>query len=461
MTEYHSDRKPLLYRVIRVTMKMAMAVFFQKIEIRHGENVPKRGPVVFLANHPNSIMDALLLGVVTNRKVNYLAHAGLFSGKFKSWFLHNSGVIPVYRRQDAPDKMAENVKAFEACYQALERGEAIGIFPEGTSDMSRKVKKVKTGAARIILESEKLNSYHLGVRALPVGLYFFSRSRFRSKVLINIGKPIDLKPFLQLNEEDSYDAVHALTNKIQESIEKLTVNVRHEELDSFVRDIEALYREELKQSSDVAKGNSSVTDFIVTQKIAECVEYYYQHNPKRVSELRDSIRVYKRKLQRLQLNDQLLKDNPNFGQILRTGATAFAAAMAGLPVAIYGIVNNFVPYYIAEYFAKKFMNDRTKILSALLIGGGSAFIVFYTVQTTLVWYLLGSMWSTLYLVSLPMTGFFALTYVKKIRFEQQKLSLSLFMFTNRQLLNKMRRERRELLSEIDKVKEEYLGIVGL
>ena len=106
MTEFHPDRKPLLYRTIRVTMKIAMAVFFQKIEIRHGENVPKRGPVVFLANHPNSIMDALVLGVVTNRKVNYLAHAGLFSGKFKSWFLHNSGVIPVYRRQDAPDKMA-------------------------------------------------------------------------------------------------------------------------------------------------------------------------------------------------------------------------------------------------------------------------------------------------------------------------------------------------------------------
>ncbi len=67
---------PILYRFIRFVVKFAMSVFFQKIELQNGENVPARGPVIFVANHPNSIMDALVMGLVTKRKVNYIGHAG-------------------------------------------------------------------------------------------------------------------------------------------------------------------------------------------------------------------------------------------------------------------------------------------------------------------------------------------------------------------------------------------------
>jgi 1-acyl-sn-glycerol-3-phosphate acyltransferase len=463
MTQIKPESKPVLYRFIRGIVKIAVAIFFQKIELRHGEYVPEKGPVVFVANHPNSIMDALVMGVVTKRKVNYIGHTGLFSNKLKSWFLRSCGVIPVYRREDAPDKMDQNVAAFQACYEVLEQGEAIGIFPEGTSDMLRKVKKIKTGAARIILEAERRNNYQLSIKVLPIGLYFFSRSRFRSKVLVNVGKPIDMEPFFKLNEIDNYEAVQKLTAEIQQNLQRLTVNVRHEDLDQFVRDIEIIYRDELK--SEVPEisvsAKSTVMDFILTQRIAECAEYYYEHEPQKVREMQEKINAYKRKLKRLHLKDAMLKEKTSFAQIFKSSATTFGEAFLGFPLAIYGVVNNFVPYLLAEYFAKKFIDERTKILSALFIGGGTAFVVFYTVQIFLVWYFLGVVWASFYLMSLPITGLFALAYVKEMREEQERISFSFFIFTNRQLFNKMRRERRKLITELNTIKEDYLKKAGL
>ncbi|MDZ7344254.1 MAG: lysophospholipid acyltransferase family protein [candidate division KSB1 bacterium] len=366
----------VLYRLTRAVGKVGLGIFFQKIQLRHPEVVPEKGPVVFVANHPNSIMDALVLGFVIKRKVNYIAHARLFRPAGMNWFLRRCGVIPVYRRQDDPEKMEQNLSAFQACYEALEAGETIGIFPEGTSDMRRKVKAVKTGAARIVLETEARNGYSLGVKLIPVGLHFFSRSHFRSRVLVNFGEPIPLVKYFTRYHQDQIEGVRALTDEIQRWLERLTVHIREEELDTFIRDVERLYLDELKSSDsrfrDLAK--ASVEEFLISQKIAECVQYYQDHHPQRVAEMREMVAAYKRKLNRLNLRDSMLKEGATAAGLWRETIKVGAYALAGLPAAIYGAVNNFLPYRIAETCAKKFLDERTKILTALLIGGGLACI---------------------------------------------------------------------------------------
>lgn len=440
-----------------------MAVFFSKIDMRHGERVPDTGPVIFVANHPNSIMDALVMGLVTKRKVNYLGHAGLFSNRLKAWFLRSCGVIPVYRREDAPDKMEQNISAFEACFQALEQGETIGIFPEGTSDLLRKVKKVKTGAARIALEAERRNGYQLGLTVLPIGLYFFSRSRFRSRVLLNVGQPIALSSYCELNEQDNYEAVQQFTDEIQRRLEQLTVNIQHEELDEFVRDIEVLYRDDLKQEliADPKVSETAYAEFFLTQKIAECVEYYYARDRNKVLALRERLNFYKRKLKRLHLKDAMLKERANFGELVRANSQTVMKAIIGLPLAIYGFLNHVLPYLITEQIAKRFIDDRTKILSALLIGGSLTFLLFYSVQIFIIWYWFGQLRMVLYGLSLPVSGLFTLTYIKELRLQQERLNLSFFLFTNRRLFQRMRRERRKLIAELNAIKNEYLQQIRL
>jgi len=67
------------------------------------------GPAIFAMNHPNNLVDSLLVSYAIDRKVHYLATAQLFRNKMLSLFLHNMGVIPVYRKQDDAAILPYNV----------------------------------------------------------------------------------------------------------------------------------------------------------------------------------------------------------------------------------------------------------------------------------------------------------------------------------------------------------------
>lgn len=456
---HQKEHRPLLYRLTRAVIRAALDIFFEKIDVRHKEIVPDHGPVVFIANHPNSIMDAFVLGVVTKRKVNYIAHAGLFKNPIKRWFLRSSGVIPVYRQQDDPAKMEQNVKMFEECRFTLERGESIGVFPEGTSDTIRKVKKIKTGTARIVLEAEAANDYRLGLKLIPIGLHFYSMSHFRSRVMVNFGEPIDLEPFFEAYRTRGFEGVRELTAEIQKKLQELTVNVRNEELDDFVRDVELIYRDELKtirERSKKAANKSYREEFIISKAIAECIQYYHDNDPDRLAEYQAKIRAYKRKLERLHLRDHMLRDSVTVKKIWTQTAKAFARAALGFVPAVYGIINNYVPYRIAESFARRFSFERTKVLTALMMGGGMAFLFFYALQTAVVTHYAGSGWGFAYLLSLPIFGFYALGYVNRMRKQRKRISLSFFLFTNRPLIARMRRQRRSLILQLNEIRDEYL-----
>ncbi|MGH7600089.1 MAG: hypothetical protein ACREOI_27355, partial [bacterium] len=182
---------------------------------------------------------------------------------------------------------------------------------------------------------------------------------------------------------------------------------------------------------------------------------YQERDPQRVAALRDQVAAYKRKLAWLNLPDNTLKDGATPAAIWQETANLAGLSLAGLPLAAYGIINNFIPYLIAEAVAKNFLNERTKILTALLIGGGLAFIFFYALQIGLVGYFFGPWWAALYGLSLPVSGFFALAYLKRVREYQQRVSFSLVAFTNKPLIAKMRRERRKLIRVMDEARKEY------
>lgn len=454
------ESTPFLYRLIRRVSKSALAIFFHSIEIWHGENIPEHGPVVLAANHPSSTMDAIVMSAVTSRMVHHIGHSGLFRHRLKAWLLRNCGVIPIYRRGGRADDVERNLDSFQACYEVLEAGGAISIFPEGISDVPRHIQKLKTGAARIALEAERRNQNDLGVEILPIGLHFFSRSRFRSKVLVNVGRPVALAGYLELNLEDSAEAVKRLTSELQSRLERLTVNIRFSELEHLVADVENLYMDELLADSPQGPGTSRATiaKFVISQRIADCVEYYYHHNPEQVASIQEKINLYKRKLKRLHLKDSMLKDRMTIGQLLKKEMATVIKGVLGLPLAAYGILNNYIPYRITECIARKFIVERPKILISLFLGGGITFFVFYSLQVFLMWYLKGIVWAGVYLISLPFSGFFALAYMRALLREKRRISFSFFFFTKRHLIGKMRYARKKLIAELDTVKEEYLRL---
>ncbi|MEW5900106.1 MAG: hypothetical protein AB1715_01445, partial [Acidobacteriota bacterium] len=245
---------------------------------------------------------------------------------------------------------------------------------------------------------------------------------------------------------------------IQHNLEHLTLNVHHTELEELVADIGKIYLDDLmKEDAEIRKSaKESVIEFVLSQRIADCVDYYYDRDPKRVRDFQEKISRYERKLRRLHLKDSMLREKTTLAQLLKPDLATFGKAIFGFPLAAYGIVNNYLPYRATERIARKFITERTKILTALFLGGFAFFALFYSLQFVLVWQLTRVFWAALYLVSLPVSGFFALAYLREMRRQRERISFSFFLFTNRHLLSKMRRARKKLIAELDTVKAEYL-----
>jgi 1-acyl-sn-glycerol-3-phosphate acyltransferase len=202
---------------------VARAAAFVYYRITYGgEPVPAAGPVLLVANHPNSLMDPTLVLAAARRPVRFLAKAPLFRDVKTAWLVRLAGAIPLYRRSDDPAQMDRNQDAFRAVYAALAEGAAVGIFPEGLSHSDPSLAPLKTGAARMALGAHEIAGRTFPI--IPLGLVFDRKDVFRSGALVLAGAPVpwdDLAP----RGLDDADAVHALTERVAEALRRVTVNL--------------------------------------------------------------------------------------------------------------------------------------------------------------------------------------------------------------------------------------------
>jgi glycerol-3-phosphate O-acyltransferase/dihydroxyacetone phosphate acyltransferase len=215
------DSVPMwLLPAFSVVARLAARVYYR---VRFaGTPVPPDGPVLLVANHPNSLLDPTLVVAAADRPVRFMAKAPLFSDRKIGWLVRAAGAIPVYRRADDPTQMARNEDAFRAVFEAIRDRSAVGIFPEGISHSEPAMTPLKTGAARIALGAATRIGRAFPI--VPVGLTFRDKGTFRSEALVIRGAPILWDDLALRGAEDS-EAVRELTARIDGSLRGITLNL--------------------------------------------------------------------------------------------------------------------------------------------------------------------------------------------------------------------------------------------
>lgn len=215
-----------LYGVLIAFLRLVVHVFFRQIEVVGREHLPDEGPVIFVGNHPNSLMDPVLIAISCGRKLHFLAKDTLFKQPHLKFILKTMGAVPVKRRQDHADGKLDNAGPFDALFALLEKGGACGIFPEGISHAESELAPLKTGAARIALgAAAKREGAAAPVRVVPCGLNYYRRTRMRSRVLVQFGAPIVIDAErLDAWKADERETVRVLTSDVEVSLRGLTIN---------------------------------------------------------------------------------------------------------------------------------------------------------------------------------------------------------------------------------------------
>src|SRR5918999_5253996 len=219
----------MIRRLIVALVKVALRIYFQRIEVTGQENVPLDKPVIFVLNHPNALVDPVFLFCLAPRRVSFLAKAPLFHMPVIGYLVKAMDSLPVYRQQDEGADTRKNQETFVAARKLLASGGTIGICPEGVSHDEPGLRPIKTGAARISLAAVSTGEVS-DLKIVPAGLYYTSKTSFRSDALLYFGNPIDVKPVaLEPDGTPPRDAVRELSSKIEKALREVILDAKHEE----------------------------------------------------------------------------------------------------------------------------------------------------------------------------------------------------------------------------------------
>jgi glycerol-3-phosphate O-acyltransferase/dihydroxyacetone phosphate acyltransferase len=211
----------LIYWSVASFLRLVTRLFFRTIEVVGRDHIPPAGPTIFVGNHPNSLVDPVMILSTAPRRVSLAARDGLFRMPHLRPLLWAMGAVSIRRRQDqaSAEPAVDNGEAFAALRRVLAAGGAFGIFPEGVTYTDSELQPLKTGAARIALSAV---AEGVPVVLVPVGLSYRRRDRFRGRVLVQYGRPIALAGWVA--ERGAQATPRALTADIEVALRALTIN---------------------------------------------------------------------------------------------------------------------------------------------------------------------------------------------------------------------------------------------
>ena len=217
----------MFYALMKRLARIALRWYYRSVEIVGADRVPAEGPLLVVANHPNAVIDPMLVATTLSRRVTFTGKATLFDNPFYRLFLGALGMVPLRRASDerarrqaggAPDPN-RNENAFRAVIDALDRQCAVLIFPEGKSHDEPSIATLKTGTARMAIQARAGGVRNLTV--VPVGFIFEDKSVPRSRILVEVGEPLPIDDWAGI---DAPDAVERLTAEIDRRLRTVTMN---------------------------------------------------------------------------------------------------------------------------------------------------------------------------------------------------------------------------------------------
>ncbi len=340
-------------------------VFFRQVVIVGAELVPRQGPVLFVANHGNGLVDPLLVMGFLPGRPRFLAKSTLWNNPVLRPFLRLGGVIPVYRRRDPGFDAAKNASMFEACRRVLAAGGAIALFPEGQSHSEPSLTEIKTGAARIL---EVDDPAIRRTRIVPVGLYFDVKSRFRSRTLVRVGVPLELtaQPAGEASEEARRAAVRRLTDRIAEALRTVTLNYESWEDAQLVARAAEIY---LREGSDLPRSTPLADRVETIARVQSVQQRLLEREPSSLQPLRETLAQYDALLRSLGLRDEQVAANYPVPAVTGHLARQGLFLLFWLPLAAAGMALNVLPFVACGILAARFAREPDQPATYKLFGG--------------------------------------------------------------------------------------------
>jgi 1-acyl-sn-glycerol-3-phosphate acyltransferase len=419
--------------------RLVLRVFYRRVEAAGLDRIPAAGPTILVLNHPNGLMDPLLLLCLSPRPVAFLAKSPLFAMPFVSLFVKAFDSIPVYRPQDADADVRRNRETFAKARDLLRRGGVLALFPEGVSHDEPRLMPLKSGAARIALGAASEGP----VTVVPGGLTYEARNIFRSGALLRVAEPFTVEPIpLDEKGEPPRTAVKALTERVRAALEGATLQAD----DQATLDLAAA-AETLFPPGDEEDGLDA--RFSLRKLLLEKAALLRKREPERLAALEGRIARYSRVLAGAGISPSDLDAGTVSAELAASALAGLLVATFLAPPALVGLLAHAPAYNLVGPLAVRLSRGNTDVVATIKVLGAFLFFpltwIALGTATGLAWGLPLGLFVGL---ALPLCGALALLLLE--RWERtvaslRVLGLSLF---RRRAVSRLRSERAAIVAEM-------------
>lgn len=402
----------MLYRLLRSISGIALRWFYSRIDVSGLERVPNGQPLLLAVNHPNALVDAMVITWTFPAHVVLTAKATLFATPLAAWFFRVAGVVPLIRQQDIAAGSADaqrNARAFEMLRSALMKGRAVMIFPEGVTGDHVSLAPLRTGAARVALQAR--SGGIVGLCIVPVGLTFERKDVPRTRVLAEVGHPINLDGWTAARpSSDDAASAKALTAEIERRLRDVTLN--YETADDAVRvgAVASLLEHALGALPvpPLSVPNRPLVDQVTIARRVEWLRGRLGAAPQIVRARVDGF------LARLTTLEQTLKERGMEFEDVEIALDAssgtrfvfreLAIVLLTGPIGLWGWLNHLLPFNLARLIGRRSIESAADPAMRTIVSGVVLVLLFYAIQVVAVGWFVGVVAATVYLVSLPLSA---------------------------------------------------------
>jgi hypothetical protein len=353
--------------------------------------------------------------------------------------------LPVYRRQDEGQDVTKNEETFVAARKLLAKGGTIGICPEGVSHDEPGLRPIKTGAARIALAATSTGEVkHLKI--VPAGLYYTSKTRFRSSALLYFGTPLTVNPVnLEPDGGPPREAVRQLSKEIEEALRAVILDARHEEARQTIARAERIF------SAEAQNGDSdSLKDELhLQQRFIKAYAILEGHQPERLRRLEQRMIRFEEELQQARVDPEELSPPSSTWSVFKSIVKRSLVFLLMLGPAAIGTVAHYPAYRLGGFLATTFSRDSEDVISTIkIISAMLLFPLTWLILAVAGYLLFGSWAAVLILLIIPICGYLAIIFFEELDKSIAGIRVLTFFLVRRRFFIRLLAERKAIKNEI-------------
>ncbi len=383
----------MLRRLSQFIATRLVRLFYSQIEVHGGERLCSDESAVYVLNHPNGILDPVVLTTVIKRPVTFWSKSTLIAVPFLGWIAATFGAVPVYRKADvgkhggaldAADMAQRNESTFRHCQAILRKGGALALFPEGQTHSEPYLLPIRTGAARMVLRAANEAGWSQTIPIVPIGLWYENNTRFRTAVLVVVGEPIAINDYAALYLQDSREAVQALTKRIDAGLHGVVLEAENSQL---VKSIPAVA---LWTAPEGVKPDLTM-QHVWAARLLEAYREMQQRDPDLLGRIAEEAWSFASLLNSVGVSNPWQLEDPrvHWGQL---AWNVLALSLLAIPACL-GLVLSIVPYRMSGTLARTaWPDDRTQAGTAKLLGGTFLTVAMWASAATVIGILSGPLW---------------------------------------------------------------------